>query len=118
MPRVKTKPPSPPSNASPLPAIAAKTVDVLTLEEAAAYLRTSPEEVLRLVREQGLPGRRVGEDYRFLKAAVQDWLRAPRSNADKQAFWQTHFGALEGDPHLKEMLQQIYRQRGRPEAEE
>ena len=118
MPRVKTKPPSPPSNASPLPAVAAKTVDVLTLTEAAAYLRTSPEEVLRLVHERGLPGRRVGEDYRFLKAAVQDWLRAPPSAADKQAFWQTHFGALKGDPHLEEMLQEIYRQRGRPEAEE
>jgi excisionase family DNA binding protein len=118
MPRVKTKPPSPPSNASPLPAVAAKTVDVLTLAEAAAYLRTSPEEVLSLVREQGLPGRRFGEDYRFLKVAVQDWLRAPPSAADKRAFWQTHFGALKGDPHLEEILQEIYRQRGRPEAEE
>jgi excisionase family DNA binding protein len=95
-----------------------KTVDVLTLEEAAAYLRTSAEVVLRLVREQGLPGRRVGEDYRFLKVAVQDWLRAPPSETDKQAFWQTHFGALKGDPYLEEMLQEIYRLRGRPEAEE
>jgi excisionase family DNA binding protein len=95
-----------------------KTVDVLTLEEAAAYLRTSPEEVLRLVREQGLPGRRVGEDYRFLTVAVQDWLRTPASQTDKQPFWQTHYGALKGDPHLEEMIQEIYRQRGRPEAEE
>ena len=95
-----------------------KTVDVLTLAEAAAYLRTAPEEVLRLVREQGLPGKRVGEDYRFLKAAVQDWLRAPPSAVDKQAFWHTHFGAIKGDPYLEEMLQEIYRQRGRPEAEE
>ncbi len=118
MPRVKTKAPSPPSNASPRRAVAARTADVLTLAEAAAYLRTSLEEVLRLVREQGLPGRRVGEDYRFLKAAVQDWLRATPCAADKQEFWQTHFGALKGDPHLDEMLQEIYRQRGRPEAEE
>jgi excisionase family DNA binding protein len=36
---------------------------VLTLEEAAAYLRIAPDDVLRLVSEQGLPGRRVGEDY-------------------------------------------------------
>jgi len=107
-----------PSDASALPAVAAKTVDVLTLAEAAAYLRASPEEVLRLVKEQGLPGRRVGEDYRFLKAAVQDWLRAPPSAADKQAFWQSQFGALKEDPYLEEMLQEIYRQRGRPETEE
>ncbi len=118
MPRVKTKPPPTPSNASPLTHVAVQTVDVLTLAEAAAYLRATPDEVLRLVKEQGLPGRRVGEDYRFLKAAVQDWLRAPPYATDKQAFWQTHFGALQGDPELEEMLQEIYRQRGRPEAEE
>ncbi len=118
MPRVKTKTPSPPSNASPRRAVVAKTGDVLTLAEAATYLRTSLDEVIRLVREQGLPGRRVGEDYRFLKAAVQDWLRAPPSAAGKQEFWQTHFGALKGDPHLEEMLQEIYRQRDRPEAQE
>jgi excisionase family DNA binding protein len=118
LPRVRTKPSSPPSNAPLTRASAAKSVDVLTLAEAAAYLRTSPDEVLRLVREQGLPGRQVGEDYRFLKAAVQDWLRAPASAVDKQAFWQTHFGALKGDPYLEEMLKETYQQRGRPETEE
>src|SRR5262249_23473997 len=118
MARVKTKPSSPTSNASQRSAVARKMADVLTPAETAAYLRTSTGEVLRLVREQGLPGRRVGEDYRFLEAAVQDWLRAPPSATDKQAFWRTHFGALKGDPHLEVMLQEIYRQRGRPEAEE
>jgi excisionase family DNA binding protein len=91
--------------------------DVLTLAEAAEYLRTSPEEVLRLVREQGLAGRRVGEDYRFLKAAVQEWLRAPTAPG-REVFWQTHFGALERDPYFEELLREIYRRRGRPEAEE
>ena len=91
--------------------------DVLTLAEAAAYLRTSPEEVLHLVREQGLPGRRVGDDCRFLKAAIQDWLRAPPSSSSKQGFWQVHFGALKDDPFLEEMLEGIYRQRGRAEVE-
>src|SRR3954471_8983300 len=116
MPRVKSKPSSPPSTIAPLPAMATETAEILTLTEAADDLRTSPEEVLRLVQEQGLAGRRVGEDYRFLKAAVQDWLRAPTSVQGAEAFWNTHFGALEGDPHLDEMLREIYRQRGRPEA--
>ena len=51
MPRVKTKPPSPPSNASPLAAVAAKTVDVLTLAEAAAYLRAEEKKRLREIRD-------------------------------------------------------------------
>jgi excisionase family DNA binding protein len=101
-----------------LPAASAAVPDeVLTLAEAAAYLRTSPEEVLRLVREQGLPGRRVGDDSRFLKGAIQDWLRTPPS-LSKQVFWQGHFGALKGDPYLEEFLGAVYRERGRPEVEE
>ena len=49
---------------------------VLTLAEAAAYLRVSEMDVLRMVRDQILPGRQVASDWRFLKAAVQNWLRA------------------------------------------
>src|SRR5688572_18515837 len=82
----------------------AELSEVLTLTEAAAYLRTSPEEVFRLVHEQGLPGRRVGDDCRFLKSAIQDWLRS-LGVSTAQAFWHTHFGALKDDPHLEEMLQ-------------
>jgi hypothetical protein len=37
--------------------------------------------------------------------------------AGKQAFWETHFGALKDDPHLEEMLGDIYRQRAWPEVE-
>lgn len=101
----------PPANAS------AGPPDVLTLAEAAAFLRTSADEVRRLMKEQGLPGRQVGDDYRFLKSAVQDWLRCIPVVQGKQTFWQTHFGALRGDPHLEEMLGEIYHQRGRPEHE-
>ena len=48
--------------------------EVLTLAEAAAYLRLPEAEVERLVRTEGLPGRAVGEEWRFLKTALQDWL--------------------------------------------
>ena len=47
--------------------------DVLTLAEAAAYLRLPESEVARLVHTQGLPGGAVGEEWRFLKTALQDW---------------------------------------------
>ena len=47
---------------------------VLNLPEAAEYLRVVEEDVLRLVGVQGLPGRNIGNGWRFLKAALQDWL--------------------------------------------
>jgi len=93
---------------------AAVLPDVLTLEEAAAYLRVPETEMVELMRRQGLPGRKVGSSWRFLKVAIQEWLRLP----DKENFWWKHFGALKGDPYLDEMLQQIYRERGRPATEE
>jgi excisionase family DNA binding protein len=116
MPRTKIKPDrqrrekSTNANAAPAPAT---TSEVLTLAEAAAFLRVTEQDVLRLVREQGLPGRAVGEDWRFLKAAVEGWLGTPAP--DPRKFWETHFGALKDDPYLEEMLKEIYRRRGRPE---
>jgi len=88
--------------------------DVLTLGEAAAYLRVSETEIVELMRQQGLPGRKIGIAWRFLKAAIQEWLRLP----EKENFWWKQFGALKDDPYLDEMLEQIYRDRGRPVTEE
>jgi len=87
---------------------------VLTLTETAAYLRVSEPEILRLVGEQGLPGRRVAEDWRFLKAAVERWLASP-TVADQAEFWRTHFGALRDDPYLEDIVREAYRKRGRPD---
>ncbi len=88
--------------------------EVLTLGEAAAYLRVAEVEVLRLVRERGLPGRSVADDWRFLKPAIAAWLAVPEAK-DHGDFWQTHFGALKDDPYLDGIVLQAYRQRGRPE---
>jgi excisionase family DNA binding protein len=90
---------------------------VLTLAETAAYLRATEQDVLRLVQEQGFPGRKVGDNWRFLKAAVKSWLGTP-AGADANKFWQTHFGSSEEDPYLDEMLKEIYRRRGRSETDE
>lgn len=91
--------------------------EVMTLAETAAYLRILPDQVLQLVLEEDLPGRRIGDDFRFLKTAIQDWLRASKESK-RQEFWETHFGALKNDPFLEEMLKDIYQHRGRPEIEE
>lgn len=49
--------------------------DVLTLTEAAAYLRVSESAVHRLAEQGALPGQRIDGEWRFLKRVVNDWLR-------------------------------------------
>jgi excisionase family DNA binding protein len=88
--------------------------EVLTLTEAATYLRITKEDLLRLVRDQGLPGRVIGNDWRFLKAALQAWLGAPPARRGLLS----QIGALKDDPYREEMLRDIYARRGRPETEE
>lgn len=88
--------------------------EVLTLAEAAAYLRVGEDAVLEAVRRQHLPGRKVRDEWRFLKSALQEWLRTP----DDRSFWTTHLGALKDDPYLEEMVKQIYKERGRAAVEE
>jgi excisionase family DNA binding protein len=49
---------------------------ILTLEELATYLKL-PTETIRDQADRGqIPGRKIGDDWRFLQAAIDDWLRA------------------------------------------
>ncbi len=88
--------------------------EVLTLAEAAEYMRVSESEINDLIRQQGLPARKIGNEWRFLKAALQDWLRSPV--IQKQRLMELA-GAWKDDPYLDEMLKQIYDERGRPMTE-
>lgn len=49
--------------------------DVLTLAEAAAFLRTPEAAVLDLATKGAMPGQWIGGEWRFLKRAVVEWLR-------------------------------------------
>jgi excisionase family DNA binding protein len=56
------------------PQTRAKTGDVVTLEELAELLRV-PADVVRARAERGeLPGRRFGDDWRFMREGVLAWL--------------------------------------------
>src|SRR5262249_18283609 len=48
---------------------------ILTLAEAAAYLRVPEDVLLKLADEGGVPARRIGGEWRFLRKALDDWLR-------------------------------------------
>jgi excisionase family DNA binding protein len=91
--------------------------EVLTLAEAAAYLRLSEDDLVGLVREQGLPGRRIGHEWRFLKAALQEWLGTPQPPPNAQEELMQWAGAFKDDPDLKEIVREAYRQRGRAMTE-
>ena len=93
--------------------------EVLTLSEAAAYLRLPEAEVMRMVREQNLGARQVGSEWRFLKAAIQDWLRAgtPSLQANKEA-WISLVGKYKDDPDLLRICEEAYGRRGRSSTEE
>jgi excisionase family DNA binding protein len=46
--------------------------EVLTIEELAAYLRLPAETVERLAMQGNIPGRRIEETWRFLRAAIDE----------------------------------------------
>lgn len=50
--------------------------EVLTLEQAAKLLRVAPEVVAELAEAGELPGRKLGDAWRFPRAALLDWLAA------------------------------------------
>jgi excisionase family DNA binding protein len=47
---------------------------VLTLEEAAALLKVSPDELRKAAAAGELPGRLLGAEWRFSRAALLGWL--------------------------------------------
>jgi excisionase family DNA binding protein len=54
----------------------AEPAEVLTLEQAAALLQVEPAEVEALAEAGDLPGRRIGDAWRFPRAALLEWLSA------------------------------------------
>jgi excisionase family DNA binding protein len=120
MPRT-TKPKSgPPLQPEPQPAAAnGPPGEVLTLAEAAAYLRLPERDVARLAMSEGLPGRLVGTEWRFFKAAIQRWLSVSQPTAEmRKAALLAFAGSWKDDPYLEDMVEEIYRKRGRPITED
>jgi excisionase family DNA binding protein len=88
--------------------------DVLTLEEAANYLRLSRETLEREAAQGHIPGRRIEDSWRFLKAAIDDWLRSH----DSRTLLLQQAGALADDETLEALRASIYAQRRRPAVAE
>jgi excisionase family DNA binding protein len=50
--------------------------DVLTLEELAELLSVDPAQIEQLAQTGELPGRKIGDAWRFARSAVLEWLAA------------------------------------------
>src|SRR4051812_47777093 len=48
--------------------------EVLTIDQVAELLETDAETIAALAENGELPGRRIGDEWRFRRAAVLDWL--------------------------------------------
>jgi excisionase family DNA binding protein len=119
MPRAKPKPgPSPQPESQ--PAVVNVTPDeVLTLAEAAAYLRLPEKEVIAAASTQGLPGRLVGGEWRFLKTSLQQWLSVSQPTAEMRKVAQMAIvGAWKDDPDIEQIVEEAMRLRGRPLMED
>jgi excisionase family DNA binding protein len=89
--------------------------DVLTTEEVAEFLRLSEDTVRHYAARLMIPGRQIGDQWRFSRRALEDWLRGP---SGKQAIL-AQAGAFEDDKEdLEQLRASIYRDRGRPEVDE
>jgi excisionase family DNA binding protein len=89
--------------------------DVMTLEEVAALLRLSEATVGHYAARLAIPGRQIGDQWRFSRTALEQWLRGP---TPKEVLL-SQAGAFENDKEeLDELRASIYRGRGRPETEE
>jgi excisionase family DNA binding protein len=55
--------------------------DVLTLEEASQLFQVSSKTFLKLLREEDIPARKVGREWRFSRTALLNWVESGNSRA-------------------------------------
>jgi excisionase family DNA binding protein len=57
---------------------------ILTLQELSVYLKIAQSSLYKLVRQGGIPGKKVGKNWRFHKNAIDEWLRGNQVRTAKQ----------------------------------
>jgi hypothetical protein len=87
--------------------------DVMTLEQTSVYLQLSIETVLDQAVKGNIPGRKIVNDWRFLRSAIDEWLSAKSSSSILLA----QAGAFTDDDSLAGLRSSIYEARERPEIE-
>ncbi len=48
--------------------------DILNLEQACNFLGVGERTLIKLLREEHIPARKIGREWRFSKSALMDWI--------------------------------------------
>lgn len=88
--------------------------NVLTLEETSQYLRLPVELVSHQAQIGNIPGRKIGDEWRFLKTAVDNWL----SFQNSASILLSRAGTFKDDDTLTDLTAKIYEARGRSEVDD
>jgi excisionase family DNA binding protein len=75
---------------------------ILTLAEAAAYLRVPERDLAELADRNGLPARKIAGEWRFLRRALDDWMRF--TGHQPSDYWREHPQWLLESPFAEEFL--------------
>lgn len=49
--------------------------EILTFADVCELLRLSKPAVLRAIKGEGLPARKIGQQWRFIRSEVMAWMR-------------------------------------------
>lgn len=60
-----------------------KPPEIMTISEAAQYLRISSSSLYKLAQEGRIPCQKVGRHWRFSRPAIQEWIAQKRSSKDQ-----------------------------------
>jgi excisionase family DNA binding protein len=55
--------------------------EIFTIKELSEHLRVHPTTIYRLLRQGRLPGFRVGSNWRFNRAVIEQWERSQASDS-------------------------------------
>ena len=91
----------------------AESSDILTLEEAAAFLRVPAKGLEKDAAEGRVPCKLVAGEFRFSKVVLREWLSTPCEKKRKSAQEQLMaiFGHWKDDPTVDAMMAEIERRR-------
>ncbi len=63
--------------------------DVMTIDELAAYLKLSKSSLYHFARAGKVPGVKIGQQWRFQKSAIDEWMRSGALSAQAHGAKQT-----------------------------
>ena len=92
--------------------------EVMTIAEAAAFLRAPEDTIEKMANAGKLPSRRVGDEWRFLRSALCGWLgqngaahsEVPLSSKQRML---ALAGVWKEDESVPDLIDAIYRERKR-----